>query len=95
MIAAQIFNAREGNEVEKIYGAVSIGNQWKFLELEGATARIDKADYYIKDVTKSWAFCWIWRQAASLPPLPLEKCGKIAPRRSPCLPPPAASARPG
>ena len=52
MIAAQIFNAREGNEVEKIYGAVSIGNQWKFLELEGATARIDLADYYIEHIDK-------------------------------------------
>ena len=52
MIAAQLFNAREGSDVPKIYGAVSIGNQWKFLELEGAIARIDAADYYIKDVDK-------------------------------------------
>lgn len=52
MIAAQLFNAREGSEVAKIYGAVSIGNQWKFLELEGALARIDMADYYIKDINK-------------------------------------------
>ena len=52
MIAAQQFNAREKTEVDKIYGAVSIGNQWKFLELEGAAARIDAADYYFKDVNK-------------------------------------------
>ena len=52
MIAAQLFNAREDSEVPKIYGAVSIGNQWKFLELEGATARVDVADYYIKDINK-------------------------------------------
>ena len=52
MIAAQLFNAREGSKTEKIYGAVSIGNQWKFLELEGATARIDLADYYIERIDK-------------------------------------------
>lgn len=52
MIAAQQFNSREGSEIGKIYGAVSIGNQWKFLELEGTTARIDAADYYFKDVNK-------------------------------------------
>lgn len=52
MIAAQLFNARHDSEVEKLYGAVSIGNQWKFLELEGATARIDRMDYYIEHVDK-------------------------------------------
>jgi hypothetical protein len=52
MIAAQLFNAREGSDVEKIYGAVRIGNQWKFLELEGAVARIDLTDYYIEHLDK-------------------------------------------
>lgn len=48
MIAAQAFNEREGNAGEKIYGAVTIGNMWKFLELDGMTVRIDSRDYYIE-----------------------------------------------
>lgn len=52
MIAAQTFNAREGSETDKVYGAVTIGERWKFLELEGTTARIDSEDYYIERVGK-------------------------------------------
>ncbi len=52
MLAAQTFNAREGAECDRVYGAVTIGERWKFLELEGATARIDAADYYIQDIGK-------------------------------------------
>ncbi len=52
MLAAQTFNARDGIESDKIYGAVTIGERWKFLELEGTTVRIDAGDYYIKDVAK-------------------------------------------
>lgn len=47
MQAAQIFNEREGNAVPQIYGAVTTGNQWKFLSLKGHTAYIDLKDYYI------------------------------------------------
>ena len=52
MIAAQRFNERENNAIGTIYGAVTTGDRWKFLELEGATARIDAADYYIEKVGK-------------------------------------------
>ena len=52
MIAAQRFNEREGEAISKIYGAVTTGDRWKFLELESATARIDAADYYIENVGK-------------------------------------------
>lgn len=47
MQAAQIFNEREGNAVPQIYGAVTTGNQWKFLSLKDNTAYIDLKDYYI------------------------------------------------
>lgn len=33
MIAARMFNEREGNTVSTIYGAVTTGNLWKFLQL--------------------------------------------------------------
>ena len=52
MLAAQRFNEREGETVGKIYGVVTTGDRWKFLELDGATARIDAADYYIENVGK-------------------------------------------
>jgi hypothetical protein len=52
MLGAQTFTAREGIEGARIYGAVTTGSIWKFLELEGATARIDARDYYIERVGK-------------------------------------------
>jgi hypothetical protein len=50
MMGARIFNQREGSAITTIYGAVTMGNQWKFLKLEGQTAYIDLNDYYLVDV---------------------------------------------
>jgi hypothetical protein len=47
MIAAQIFNEREGKELESIFGVVTNGNQWKFLKLNKDVIYIDLNDYYI------------------------------------------------
>lgn len=47
MVAAQIFNEREGNRIEVIYGAVTTGEIWKFLKLTGSVVSIDLSDYYI------------------------------------------------
>ncbi len=55
MIAAQIFNEREGNPVQQIYGAVTTGNAWKFLKYRDDTAYIDKLEYYISNVGKIMA----------------------------------------
>lgn len=52
MIAAQRFNTQENSHTEKIYGAVTIGEKWKFMELEGSTVRIDSHDYYIEHLSK-------------------------------------------
>jgi hypothetical protein len=53
MLAAQIFNQQEGNEIDTIYGAVTTGEIWKFLQLIGSTIAIDLSDYYIvPDVNK-------------------------------------------
>jgi transketolase C-terminal domain/subunit len=35
MVAAQIFNEREANAIDTIYGAVTTGEIWKFLKLGG------------------------------------------------------------
>jgi len=45
MIAAQLFNEREGNEIQPIYGVVTTGELWKFLKLEGKLVSIDLSNY--------------------------------------------------
>lgn len=52
MIAARLFNQREGQPAEPIYGVVTTGTDWKFLKLVGQTVFIDITDYYIKEVAK-------------------------------------------
>ena len=59
MIAAQLFNEREGNAIDTIYGVVTTGEIWKFLKLVGAVASIDLSDYYIvRDVPKILGILW-------------------------------------
>ncbi|MGF1499135.1 MAG: hypothetical protein ACFB8W_20250 [Elainellaceae cyanobacterium] len=52
MLAAQLFNQREGNEIDIIYGAVTIGTLWRFLKLSGQIVELDLTEYFIKDVSK-------------------------------------------
>ncbi|MCK5522382.1 MAG: hypothetical protein KAI83_04535 [Thiomargarita sp.] len=50
MIAAQIFNEREGNEISTIYGAVTIGTIWQFLKLTDKGIEIDLNEYYLTEI---------------------------------------------
>lgn len=52
MLAASIFNEREGNEIPAIYGAVTSGSIWKFLRLKNQVIEIGLTEYYITDVNK-------------------------------------------
>ncbi|PDV98749.1 hypothetical protein [Candidatus Chloroploca asiatica] len=52
MIAAQRFNEREQNSIPIIYGAVTTGTNWRFLQLETDVIRIDDREYYIDNVEK-------------------------------------------
>ena len=52
MVAAQVFNAREGTGITTVYGAVTTGNIWKFLQLAGTTISIDFPEYHIERVGK-------------------------------------------
>ena len=52
MIAAQIFNQREGNQIPVILGVVTSGNIWKFLQLSDKKLSIDATEYYLKDVNQ-------------------------------------------
>ncbi|NOT59694.1 MAG: hypothetical protein HOP19_05650 [Acidobacteria bacterium] len=50
MVGARVFNEREQTQVPAIYGAVTTGNNWKFLKLEGEVATIDVDEYYLKEI---------------------------------------------
>ncbi|NMG18982.1 hypothetical protein [Brasilonema bromeliae] len=50
MLAAQLFNQEEGNDIKTIYGAVTTGDIWKFLKLQGSDVFIDLNNYYIKEI---------------------------------------------
>jgi hypothetical protein len=72
MIAAQIFNQRQGNNVENIYGAITTGTDWKFLQLKDRIIKIDKRDYYIVEINQileilSTPFKFDYRSSPTLP----------------------------
>ncbi|MBD2015400.1 hypothetical protein H6F96_15665 [Microcoleus sp. FACHB-53] len=52
MVAAQLFNQRNGEAIASIYGAVTTGTDWKFLKLIDKTVWIDKRDYFINEVSR-------------------------------------------
>jgi hypothetical protein len=52
MIAAQLFNEREGNDIKQIYGVVTTGELWKFLKLEGKLVSIDLSNYPVGNANK-------------------------------------------
>ena len=52
MLAARIFNEREGHAVTCVYGAVTTGDEWRFLKLEEGLAYIDADAYYLSDLNK-------------------------------------------
>ncbi len=52
MYAAALFNQREGQPIQTIYGAVTTGSTWKFLKLQNQTAWIDVDEYYLQDVDR-------------------------------------------
>ncbi|NET01605.1 MAG: hypothetical protein F6K61_13710 [Sphaerospermopsis sp. SIO1G1] len=52
MIAARMFNEREGNNIQTIYGTVTTGTNWKFLKLIDQVVEIDLSEYYINNIGK-------------------------------------------
>ena len=52
MVAASLFNEREGNEIKTIYGVVTTGTNWKFLKLQGQVVTVDLSEYYLNNVNK-------------------------------------------
>ncbi len=52
MVAAKIFNEKEGNNIPAIYGAVTTGIAWKFIKLTDNSVQIDLKNYGIEDNPK-------------------------------------------
>ena len=52
MVAAQRFNAEQGNDVPRIYGATTSGADWRFLKLDGKKLYIDMSVYQIERCDK-------------------------------------------
>lgn len=52
MIAAQHFNQKQGKDIQTIYGCVSSGTQWRFLQLKDITLTIDLNDYPLVPLEK-------------------------------------------
>jgi hypothetical protein len=51
-IAAQIFNQRQENNIQTIYGVVTTGSIWKIFKLQGIAIEIDTDEYFINNVSK-------------------------------------------
>ena len=52
MLAARLFNAQGGQPIATVYGAVTSGSVWKFLQLVDSTTYIDLEEYYINHAGK-------------------------------------------
>lgn len=59
MIAAQIYNQQQGNQVTEIYGCVTIGNVWQFLVLRGKQALIETETFDVQnDLERILGILW-------------------------------------
>jgi hypothetical protein len=52
MLAARLFNEREGRPTECVYGAVTTGAAWRFLELSGDALVVDVDTYLLAQLGK-------------------------------------------
>ena len=50
MVAAQRFNEHRKRPMNTIYGCVTSGTNWRFLQLRDKTATVDLSEFYIDDV---------------------------------------------
>lgn len=52
MIAVKIYNEKEKVNLPCIYGAVTTGDEWRFIKLINELVYIDTISYYINDIKK-------------------------------------------
>lgn len=51
MIAAQMVNVKAGLAEQAVYGCVTTGTDWKFMQLCDRTLKIDQRDYFINEIS--------------------------------------------
>ena len=52
MVAAQRFNLNKGQSISTIYGCVSNGTQWRFMQLQAKVLTVDLNDYPLPPVAQ-------------------------------------------
>ena len=52
MYAARIYNEKDGRNLSYLYGAVTTGDEWKFIRMETDRVFIDLDVYYVSNVEK-------------------------------------------
>ena len=52
MLAARLFKTQEAQPISTVYGAVTSGSVWKFLQLIDSTVYIDLEEYHINNAGK-------------------------------------------
>jgi hypothetical protein len=50
MIAAQQFNQSRGRSIPVVFGVVTSGTQWRFMQLEGRVITLDLQDYSLQPI---------------------------------------------
>jgi len=60
MVAAQRFNEQNSSSVKAIYGTVTTGDRWKFLQLEAQTVTIGLSEYTIPPVDQILGILVSW-----------------------------------
>jgi hypothetical protein len=52
MVAARLFTEREGQPASKVFGAVTSGSLWRFLQLENGIVSLDQQEYHVHQLPK-------------------------------------------
>lgn len=60
LIGAKIYNKKKGVELNNIYGCVTTGNEWLFMQLEGDCVKINTKIFYLNEINNVLGvFQWI------------------------------------
>jgi hypothetical protein len=71
MVAAQQFNSKKKHPISKIFGSVTSGTSWRFMQLENQTVTIDLHDYPLPPVGNILAaLVWMVEQSSIQRSLP-------------------------
>ncbi|MGH7171189.1 MAG: hypothetical protein ACRELG_13005 [Gemmataceae bacterium] len=52
MMAARLYNEREGEPGRTVFGAVTSGSLWRFLRLQGNSVGLDEQEYHLHQLPK-------------------------------------------